>query len=139
MIGWWWTVMGTLRRCRVLLLPGLVLVVAAHIAVATHSAAFGGPHASVSGPSTQHRALQGPVIPSEAQEPLHQHGVTDHVDHAVDRPRTHADTVATVPVSSDGLAALPVPEQRTTSLRSAGEAGPPGHPAPLVLNCVCRQ
>lgn len=136
----WRALVRTMRRGRIVLLPVLVFLVSVHLAGAAHSATFSGPHTIMAVDGPRHHAPQDSAWPAFTGEPPHEHDTLEHIDHAVDRPRSAETSVVAVPVMATLLAAPS--GQSFASGVSAGStarvAGPPGDGA-LALNCVWRQ
>lgn len=131
-----------MRRGRCVLLPVLVVLIAVHPAGASHSAAFGGPHAVVAFASPQHQALQGSSGPVFAPQPAHRHDADDHIDHAVDRPRPEGLAAVPEPTGTAVVSLLPVGDPwcgSAVSRRRAGGDEGPSRSADLAMNCVRRQ
>ncbi|MFD8631738.1 hypothetical protein [Streptomyces sp. NPDC059533] len=137
MIGRVWAVLRLERRSCTRLVPVLVMLVAAHLAGATHTAAFAGPHTvSQAIACPQQHAAQGPAV---TPEPPHEHDSDSHVDHAVDRPRPNGSCTAAVSAFSELPAADHVVALEAPAGATPWCTGPPGGPAPRTLSCVSRQ
>lgn len=156
-----------MRRGRSVLLPVLVVLIAAHLAGASHSAAFGGPHAAVASVSPlylsprhqsarhesppwqspqrrspRQHALQGSSGQAFAPQPAHRHDVDDHVDHAVDRPRPEGVAAVPVPAGTAVVSAVPAGcpwGDFAFSPRRAGGERDPSWTTDPAMNCVWRQ
>ncbi|MFE5602606.1 hypothetical protein ACFQ8O_25870 [Streptomyces coelicoflavus] len=122
------------------LLLGLVLLITAHLAGATHTSAFAGPHVVVEVTA----CFQPAADADHGLEPVpgHHHHADTHIDHAVDRPRTDVDdaVVGHSGGAADGLpddagAALAPPSKQGRAV--AVERGVDGHGI-LALHCVWR-
>ncbi|MCY0937494.1 hypothetical protein [Streptomyces sp. H34-S4] len=142
MIGWWRVPLEAVRRARSVLLPALVLLIAAHVAAGAHTPAFAGPHTTVVAANPQHDVLDGLGLSAFSPGPAHHHGSEKHIDHAVDRPRSAGATAVAVPAVAAGTL-VPNPDEPCPGLAAgwaaSREAGPPGSGADLALNCVWRQ
>ncbi|MFG3133546.1 hypothetical protein ACGFZU_38355 [Streptomyces tendae] len=101
MIDVWRAWVRRLRRCRAVLLPVLVVLIAAHITGASHGAAFTGPHVFVGSACPHVVAAEDASRHAVEAPPAHGHGAGDHVDHAVDRPRTAGAATEALPVALD--------------------------------------
>lgn len=116
------------------------MLITAHLASATHTSSFAGPHVAVEVTACFHpEAAAGRGV---GPAPGHHHHADTHVDHAVDRPRTEGDDA--VVGSAGGLpcglpgetgAALPAVPHRGRAFTA--ERGAAGH-AVLALHCVWR-
>ncbi|MEV8547802.1 hypothetical protein [Streptomyces sp. NPDC051572] len=129
------------RSCRVGLLLGLVVLIAAHLAGSVHGSSFAGPYMSIAATTCHHHADAhgGTMAPS----PGHDHRADGHIDHAADRPRAAADDTAAGP-DHDALSPLPPappgsPAGQIALHRPSGVSRPPGGPSTLALHCVWRQ
>ncbi|MCX5404035.1 hypothetical protein OHA37_09075 [Streptomyces sp. NBC_00335] len=142
MIGCWRISQEAVRRARNVLLPALVLLIAAHVAAGAHTPAFAGPHTTVLAAGPQHDLRQGLVLSAFSSGPAHQHGSEKHIDHAVDRPRSDGAKAVAMPAVA-AVVLVPIPDEPCPDLAvgwaASREAGPPGSGVDLALNCVWRQ
>ncbi|MEU5715889.1 hypothetical protein AB0G71_08865 [Streptomyces sp. NPDC020403] len=136
-----------LRRCRAVLLPVLIVVIAAHITGAGHSAAFTGAHIFIDTACPQTVAAAAHDGPGHRAEPMpaHEHGPDAHGDHAMDRPRPAGASAEPLPVGMEGMPAGPADDATGPGVlsgqrpfRSEGSA-PRRHHAELATRCVWRQ
>ncbi|MFE7979765.1 hypothetical protein [Streptomyces shenzhenensis] len=137
-------ILASRRPGRIGLFLGLAVLVTAHIAGAVHSSSFAGPHLGVEVVAQVHPSVG--VAHGPGQPPGHRHDAEDHLDHAVDRPRSGPDAATAGPGHADpAIAPAVMAAAASATFPDVPRTGPP-HACPaadgpdtLALHCVWRQ